>query len=129
MLGLGLLIWPLLVVTGQPKLASALAVNDDLPTDILATDVSVQAAHSFQWMELRNGGEVLGRIEGLAREGEFECALAAEGDLLVVAASFSDETPETALKVRFWSGSFPEKEFTFWGEGEVVEEIELQFHE
>ena len=129
MLGMGLLVWPLLVVTGQPRLASSRAVNDVESEDVLLTDVTVRSAHPFLWMELRSGGAVVERLEGPTREGEFECELSADGELLMVVVSFPPETPETALKLQFWSGSFPEKEFTFWGEGELVEEIEIQFHE
>ncbi|GHC46550.1 hypothetical protein GCM10007100_10230 [Roseibacillus persicicus] len=93
------------------------------------TDVSVVAVHEFVWMELRRGDEVLGRIEGPEREGEFECLLEKHGEVLVVAAEFVEGTPETAMKVTLWAGAMPEIVLNIWGEGELLEEVEVKFHE
>ena len=127
--GLGLLAVPLAMVTGQPKPARSQLVSPEASPDAWAADVEVRSAHPFQWMELRRGKTVLARVEGPASEGEFECPVAKKGELLVVAASYPAGTPETALQVQLWASSFPEIEHTFWGEGELVEEIEVKFDE
>ena len=129
--GLGLLAWPLSLVTGSPgKVASqALLVDTRGAEDSWVTDVEVRSAHPFQWVELRRGDEVLGRLEGPNREGEFECLLPNHGDLLTVEAQYPEGTPETALEVQLWPGSLPELKFTLWGEGRLLEQVEAKFHE
>ncbi len=127
--GLGFLTIPLLFVTGQPKANRSQLVTVEASVDSWVADVEVISAHPFLWMELRKGEEVLGRLEGPVREGEFECEVAKKGELLVVAASYSEEIPETALQLKIWASSYPPNQFTFWGRGELVEEREVRFDE
>ncbi|MFC0017819.1 hypothetical protein [Roseibacillus persicicus] len=128
MAGLALLAWPLSLVTGQASVSSDEVVALE-SAEGWVTDVSVVAVHEFVWMELRRGDEVLGRIEGPEREGEFECLLEKHGEVLVVAAEFVEGTPETAMKVTLWAGAMPEIVLNIWGEGELLEEVEVKFHE
>lgn len=127
--GLSLLTVPLCLVTGQAKPNRSQLVTFEKDEEHWVGDVEVRSAHPFQWMELRQGEEVLGRVDGPESEGEFECELAKKGELLVIAASYPPGTPETALEVEFWVGSFPEIRHTFWGEGELIEEVEVRFGE
>lgn len=127
--GLGVLAWPLALVTGSPKGESSQLMVTTLEAGQWGTDVEVTAAHDFDWVELRRGEDILGRVEGLDKEGEFECLLAEDGETLVVAASFPEGTPETALKLKIWAGAFPEVVLNLWGEGEILEEVKVQFHE
>lgn len=130
LVGLATLAWPLSSLTGGRAGASAaetVAIQSEEGQWV--TDVSVQSAHPFEWVEVRRGEEVLGRVEGPSVEGEFECLLAEHGEVLIVAASFSEGAPRTALQVQFWPGSLPEIERTIWTEGEIFEEVEVGFHE
>ncbi len=127
--GLSLLSVPLSLVTGQRKPEPSQLVVVEASEDAWVADIEVRSAHPFQWVEFRKGSEVLARLDGLVSEGEFSCELAKQGERFVVAASYPPDTPETALKVQLWVGSFPEKEFTFWGKGMLVEEVEVSFHE
>ncbi len=127
--GLGLMAWPLASVTGEPASPAEAVVAIQSSDGQWFTDVELQAAHDFSYAELRIGDRVLGRVTGPAREGEFECQLPTHGGVVTVVASFPEGTPETALKVRLWPGSLPENVFTLWGEGELLEELELNFHE
>lgn len=127
--GLGLLAWPLALVTARPTKTSAEVVATETEEGSLVTDVMVRSAHRFEWFELRRGEAVLGRIQGPALEGEFECELLPHGDKLLVAASFSPESPETALQLALWAGAMPEFGRTFWTQGALLEEVEVDFHE
>ena len=127
--GLGLLAWPLSLVTGKAERGTGQTVAMQTETNEWVTDVEVLSAHDFEWVELRRGEEVLGRVEGPAKEGEFECHLAEHGEILIVAAAYPEGTPETALQWKLWPGSLPEVVFTKWVEGELLEEVEVDFHE
>lgn len=127
--GLGLLAWPLALVTARPTKSVAEVVATETAEGLLVTDVLVRSAHHFEWFELRRGEEVLGRLQGPALEGEFECELLPHGDKLVVAAAFEPESPETALQIELWAGSMPEFVRNFWTRGELQEEVEIDFHE
>ena len=126
--GLALLALPLSFVTGQAEVSARELVTTETE-DSWVTDVNVMAAHEFAWMELRRGAEAIGRIEGPTTEGEFECLVGKHGERLVVAAQFVDEAAETALKVELWAGAMPDVVFNLWGEGEILEEVEVKFHE
>lgn len=127
--GLGLLAWPLSLVTGRAEVASGKTVALQSEQGEWVTDVEVLSAHEFEWMELRRGEVVLGRVEGREKEGEFECLLALHGEILTVAARYPEGTPETALQVKLWPGSLPEVVFTLWVEDDLLEEVEVKFHE
>lgn len=129
LIGLGLIAWPLSLVTGQAKVGVTEVVKIQEEDGSWVTDVEVQSAHPFTWMELRKGAEVLGRIEGSVAEGEFECLLAEQGELLTVAAGFPPGTPKTALKLQLWPGNLPEIELTFWSDGDLLQEVDVKFHE
>lgn len=126
--GLALLAWPLANLTGQAK-PSASEVVALVSKGAWVTDVNVVAVHEFEWMELRRGEEILGRIDGPTREGEFECLLEKHGENLIVAAQFVEGAPETAMKVELWAGAMPEVVFNFWAEGDLLEEVEVKFHD
>ena len=127
--GLGLLAWPLSLVTGKAEAQSEDTVALQSEQNEWVTDVEVLSAHEFDWVELRLGDEVLGRVEGPAKEGEFECLLPEHGGVLIVAAGYPEGTPATALQWRFWPGSLPEVTFTNWVEDKLLEEVEVRFHE
>ena len=127
--GLACLAWPLSMMTGKPAPVPSRLVVAQVVAGDWVTDVQVKAAHEFTWMELRRGEEVLGRVQGPTREGEFECLLAEQGEDLIVAAEFDDDTPETALQVQLWPASLPEVELNFWAEGDLLEEVTIQFYE
>ncbi|MBK1835226.1 hypothetical protein [Roseibacillus ishigakijimensis] len=127
--GLALLIWPLVLVTGQAQAPATEVVAVESSQGQWITDVTVQAAHAFDWMELRRGEEVLGRVEGPTKAGEFECLLERHGEILIVAAQFVEGSPESALKLELWAGAMPEVVLNLWGEGEIFEEVEVKFHE
>jgi hypothetical protein len=127
--GLALLAWPLSLVTGKAEARAGGTVAIQSAEGEWVTDVSITTAHPFDWIELRRGEEVLGRIEGPATSGEFECLLSEHGDVLLVESSFPEGTPLTALQVQLWPGSLPEVNFTIWTQGVFVEEVEVKFHE
>lgn len=127
--GLGLLAWPLALVTARPDQAAPSVVAPEAADGSLVTDVMVRSAHPFDWFELRRGEELLGRIEGPTLEGEFECLLSPHNERLVVAAAFGKEIPETALQLELWAGAMPEFVRNFWAEGELLEEVQVDFHE
>lgn len=129
MAGLGLLAWPLSLVTGQAKTVAAATVALQSAEGEWVTDVEILSAHEFEWVELRRGKELLGRIEGPTKDGEFECLLREHGEVLTVAASYPDTVPETALQLKLWPGSLPEVVVTLWTDGELLEEVEVNFHE
>ena len=99
LVGLACVAWPLSLVIGQPSSAVSQVVAIQSADGDWVTDVQVKAAHEFAWMELRREEQVLGRVEGPAVEGEFECLLAQHGEDLIVAVEFTAEAPETALQV------------------------------
>ena len=127
--GLGLLAWPLSLVTGKPKAQPRDTVVLQSEGNEWVTDVSILSAHPFEWVEIRRGEEVLGRVEGPATGGEFECLMAEHGELLLIESRYPEGTPETALRVQLWPGSLPEVNFTIWGPGVFTEEVEVKFHE
>lgn len=129
MAGLGLLAWPLSLLTGEAKVPSGRVVEVRAQGGEWVTDVEVLSAHEFEWVEVRRGEEVLGRIDGPDKEGEFECLLAEQGETLTVAASYSEEMPETALQFKLWPGNLPEVVFTIWVEGDLLEKVEVKFDE
>ena len=127
--GLAVLAWPLAQVTAPPRGSPPQVVEPQTAEGLLVTDVSVKSAHPFEWMELRRDSIVLGRIEGPTLEGEFECDLAPHGERLIVAAHYGEKSPETAMRLQLWAGAMPEVEMNFWVDGDLLEEVEVQFHE
>lgn len=127
--GLGLLAWPLALVTARPGRATSQVITPVTVDGSLVTDVIVRSAHPFEWFELRRGEEVLARIGGPALEGEFECLLSPHNERLIVAAAFGEDCPETALKIELWAGAMPEFFRNFWAQGDLLEEVEIDFHE
>ena len=121
--------WPLLVVAGNVGGKEQKVSSEQETVQSLTTTVLVKAAHEFQWFELRRGTEVLGRVEGPELEGEFECFLELHGEVLVVAAFFGEDSPETALQMNVWGEGMPEEVLTFWVQGQLLEEVEVNFHE
>lgn len=129
LIGLCLLAVPLYLIIEKEETVERAVVEIESEGGEWVMDVEVASAHAFDWMELRRGEEVLGRIEGLTTEGEFECLLARHGGMVTLAASYPEGTPETAMRLQLWAGSLPEVAFTVWGEGGLLEELEVKFHE
>lgn len=127
--GLAVLAWPLSLATGRPQTPASRTVSTQSEEGEWVTDVSITSAHPFDWVELRRGEQMLGRVEGPEVEGEFEFLLAKEGEVLLIAASYPEGTPLTALQLQLWPGSFPEVNLTLWSEGEIFEEIEVSLDE
>ena len=121
-------IWPLVIVSGKNRTVKSTS-SPEATVEGLPATVLVKAAHEFLWFELRRGEELLGRIEGPEFEGEFECALALHGEVLLVEAEFPEGAPETALRTSIWGEGMPEEVLTFWTEDRLFEEVEIQFHE
>ena len=125
---LGLMAIPLAAVTRDREVPGASDfVEEPVEHGFVATLVQVRSAHPFEYVELRRDGKVLGRLEGPAVEGEFTCQLDGTEDWIVIEAGLEDRDDLTALGVEFWPEGLPTYEETFWGRGEVVEELQIRW--
>lgn len=126
---LGLLALPLVGLTGNRSTAESVEVPEEETSghEKVFTLVKIRAAHEFQQVVLKSEGEIIGRLTGPAREGEIECQLDSEEAWLVLEAALDENSGQTAVALEFWPEGLPAKEKTFWGEGKVVEELQLRW--
>lgn len=134
-LGLGLLGWPLYRVTAQRDRGGDEVALGGLQGEgeMKAAELMVRAAHPMDFLKvtvIHAGGreEAFHAKAGELGEGDFtqEISYAKEGRVAFkVEVEWPAGTPETAVMLRLEPEGEEGREWTFWGETTLVEEVAL----
>ena len=128
MLGLALPVWLLTHREDRWK-PTPEAENVQTSEGTLRCDLFVKAAHPYERLTVKFNQTT--QVELLAGRAEVEVFLPKKEDTAVyeVSVVWPAATPETAVELELVPDGLPEQKWTIWGEGEVYEEIVMQWED